>query len=149
LYREAERVGELTITAAPGEDLDELLRLLAEVPNLSGIGVDPIGLEELVTRLQERGVEAVGIPQGFRLSPHLEAAERAYYAGKIRHADHPLLAWCVRNMRLKDRGGAKAVVKPSGESMGPDKIDLGICLVMAMATVSAAPPAWNVDAVIG
>jgi hypothetical protein len=33
--------------------------------------------------------------------------------------------------------------------MGPDKIDLGICLVMAMATISAAPPAWNVDAVIG
>lgn len=149
LYLEAEQAGELTLTDAPGEDLDGMLDLLQSIPGLRAVGVDPYGLESLVTELSTAGVSAVGISQGFKISPHLEAAEREYFSGNVRHPNHPLLRWCVANMRLKDRGGAKAITKPAGEQQGAEKIDLAVALVMSFAVRTSAPVPFDTAAMVG
>ena len=44
-----------------------------------------------------------------------------------------MLRWNVANARVEERHGARMITKPSVASVGPEKIDGVIALVMAVA----------------
>jgi phage terminase large subunit-like protein len=149
LYDQAVQMGELTVTNSPGEDVAAMVRVIQNLPALKGIGLDPHGIQELLAALQERGHEPVGVPQGYRLSSHAEAAERAFFSDLVTVPDYPLMRWCIGNLRQRDTGtGAKSFTKPSGTADGPEKIDIGIAMFMAWAMLSVAPPVFDPRAMI-
>jgi len=135
------QAGDLTITDRPGADLGAVEGLIESLGDkVAAVAVDPYGLAEMTKRLEARGLKVLGIHQGWKMSPHVYAAERVIQERRIRHHGGPLLRFNIENARLEERGNAVSLVKPSGASVGSRKIDGAIALVMAIAVQVEAPP---------
>jgi phage terminase large subunit-like protein len=98
-----------------------------------------------VDDLERKGIKVTGIPQGWKLSPHIDYTERLLYAGRITHNGGPMLRWNMGNARAEDRHGARSITKPSGASVGPQKVDGCLCLIMACALATEHKPSVYED----
>ena len=138
-YAEFEAASELTVFDEPDADIAAITGRILEL-DPTGTAVDPYGLRTLVETLERRGHTVTGIPQGWKLSPHIDYCERLVYAGRIIHHGGPMLRWNIGNARAEDRHGARSITKPSGASVGPEKIDGCLCLIMACALATDHRP---------
>lgn len=139
-----ERIGELSFVAQPGPEVEEFADLVAQVNDaglLAQVGLDPMGIGEIVDALVERGIEAeriVGIPQGWRLSGAIKTTERKLANGTLRHGGQAIMAWNVSNAKAEPKGNAVAIDKAAA---GSAKIDLLVALFNAVALMSKDPQA--------
>lgn len=134
---------ELTFVDEPGPEVDEFADLVARIDEaglLAAVGLDPMGVGEIVDALAERGIEGsarvVGIPQGWRLSGAIKTAERKLANRTLRHGAQPIMAWNVGNAKAEARGNAIAIDKAAA---GSAKIDLVTALFNAIALMSKNP----------
>lgn len=142
--RDFEAAGDLTIVKRPGEDVKELADMVCEVkaagllPEKHAIGADPAGIGDVIDELttEERGIEPeqiVAISQGWKLNGAIKTAERKLAGGEIVHAGQPLMAWCVGNGRIEDKGNAIVITKAASGKAKIDPLLAGINAVSLMA----------------
>lgn len=138
-----EKAGELTIVDEPGPEIDEIADLVARIDELgllAQVGLDPMGVGEIVDALADKGIEGasrvVGVPQGWRLSGAIKTIERKLANGTFRHSGQPLMAWSVGNAKVEPRGNAVAIDKAAA---GSAKIDPVVAMLCAAALMSRNP----------
>lgn len=142
--RDFESDGDLTIVERLGQDVEEFADLVARVDAagvLFKVGLDPIGVGEIIDALDVRGIgedRRVGISQGWKLAGSIKDAERAVAAGRLRHAGQPMMAWAIGNAKTEPRGNAVMITK---QVSGSAKIDPLIALFNAVALMSMNPEA--------
>ena len=117
--------GELTIYKRAGEDLVEIVELIADVLQrglLAAVAVDPAGLGETVEALDEIGVTVenkllVGAPQGYGMMNAIKTAERKTQNKTLLHAPSSLMDWCVGNVKIEPMATAIRATKQNAGEM--------------------------------
>lgn len=143
-YRDFERDGDLTIVDEIGQDVKQVgdLVMRCEAAGLlDRIGVDPVGIGEVVDELQGRGIDhdrIVGIPQGWRMSGAIKTMERKVAEKAIIHGGQAMMQWCVGNARVEPRGNAILITK---QASGTGKIDPLMASFNAVALMAMNPEA--------
>ncbi|MEY4402909.1 MAG: hypothetical protein RIR91_944 [Verrucomicrobiota bacterium] len=110
--------------------------ILADVERFQPLEVayDTWNASDLGNRLTAAGVPLVQFIQGAKsYQPGMQALERAYIGGKLRHGDNPVLTWNAAN--LVPRLDVNMNMAPD-KKRSADKIDGMVCLLMAFARAS-------------
>jgi len=152
-----QREGDLTIVAQPGDDVMAVADLICYVrdsgllPDEKGIGVDAAGIGDVVDELitEARGIDMkqiIAISQGYRLNGAIKTTERKVAGRELLHGGRPMMAWCVGNARVEDKGNAILITK---QASGKAKIDplmsaFSAVSLMALNPVGAAAPEIHV-----
>lgn len=145
--RDFEADGDLVICKDPTEDLVQVGEICADIqargllPDQDGIGLDPRGVAALIDELLAQDVAEetlASIPQGSRLSSAIWGLERKLEDGTFRHADQPMMNWCVSNARTEQRGNAVMITKAIS---GKGKIDPLIAILNAVDLMGRNPAA--------
>jgi phage terminase large subunit-like protein len=142
-----EKEGDLTIVDQPGDDVIEVADIVCRVrdsglmPEEKGIGVDAAGIGDIVDELtaEHRGIQMeqiVAISQGYRLNGAIKTTERKVAGGELLHAGQPLMAWCVSNAKVEDKGNAILITK---QASGKAKIDPLMSAFNAVSLMSLNP----------
>ena len=143
--RDFEGDGDLVIFDDLGEDIEGVCDVVDQVeasgllPVKHGIGLDPVGIGQIVDEMASRGIggeRIVGIPQGWKLSGAIKTTERKLADGTFRHGGARLLAWAVGNARVEPRGNAIVITK---QTAGAAKIDPLMATFNAVALMSMNP----------
>lgn len=148
LLKDFEAQGDLTIVERPGEDVVAVADIVCRIrdagllPDENAIGVDAAGISAIYELLvKEREIEdrqIVAISQGWRLNGAIKTAERKVAGRELEHGNQPLMAWCVGNARIEDKGNAIAVTK---QASGKAKIDPLMALFDAVELMARNPAA--------
>ncbi len=98
---------------------------------IEGIDWTPPGPDEIVRKPMPDGLRLIPHGQGFKdMNPAIERLEDLLVEQKVRHGNHPVLTYCVSNIRIaKDPAGNRKFDKL--RSTG--RIDGGQALAMAVA----------------
>jgi phage terminase large subunit-like protein len=145
-----EAAGDLALVETMGDDVEQLADVVEQVhasgklPTHSGIGLDPMGVGQIIDAMRERGIQndpdqkplIIAISQGWKLSGAIKTTERALADGTLRHAAQPLMAWCVGNAKVEPRGNAITITK---QTAGAGKIDALMATFTAVACMSMKP----------
>jgi phage terminase large subunit-like protein len=135
-----EAAGDITIVDQIGDDIQELVSIIERIdragllPNENAVGVDPVGIGQVLDELAVRGINndakkrIVGIAQGWQLGRAIKTLERHLADGSFVHGAQPLMAWCVGNAKVEPRANGILITKMAS---GTAKIDA------LMATFSA------------
>lgn len=95
------------------------------------IAYDTWNASDIGNRLMAEGLPLVQFIQGAKsYQPGMQALERAYIGGKLRHGGDPVLSWNAAN--LVPRRDANMNMAPD-KKRSADKIDGMVCLLMAFA----------------
>jgi phage terminase large subunit-like protein len=149
-YRDFEKDGDLIIVDEIGQDVQQvgdIVMKCEEAGLLDRIGVDPVGIGDVVDEVQGREIEhdrVVGISQGWRLSGAIKTLERKVAEKSVIHAGQPLMTWCVGNARVEPRGNAILITK---QASGAGKIDPLMAAFNAVALMAMNPEAKRVKSV--
>ncbi len=141
-YRDFQGDGDLVIVEEIGEDIKQVGDIVMRCEQsslLDRIGVDPVGIGEIIDELQGRGMNhdrIVGIPQGWRLSGAIKTMERCVAEKSIIHSGSRLMEWCVGNARVEPRGNAIIITK---QASGTGKIDPLMASFNAVALMAMNP----------
>ncbi len=110
---------------------------LAEDYVIREVGYDPFTATQFSLGIQDDGLTAVPVRQGFlTLSEPTKAFERLLLGGKLRHGGHPVLRWAVGNVSVRTDPAGN--IKPDKER-SPERIDPFAAAVNAMARVIVQP----------
>lgn len=148
--RDFQNCGDLSIVDDVGQDADELADIVEQVfeagllPLENAIGVDPIGVGQIIDELVKRGLtekQIIGVTQGFKMSGHIKTTERALAGGMLLHADQPIMDWAVSNARVEPKGNAFVITK---QASGTAKIDPLMAAFDAVALMEKNPGAGSV-----
>lgn len=143
-FEDFAREGDLRIVKRIGDDVTELCDIVEEIFEtglLDKIGVDPVGIGAIFDELVARGIpedKIVGISQGWKLGGAIKTTERRLAEGKLRHAEQPMMAWCVSNCRVEPRANSILITK---QASGSAKIDPVMALFNAVSLMALNPPA--------
>jgi len=149
-YRDFEKAGDLVIVDKIGQDIKQLGAIVLKCEEsglLDRIGVDPIGIGDIVNEIESLDLpkinpnskehdRIVSIPQGWRLSGAVKTAERRVAEGTLIHGGQPLMTWCVGNARAEMRGNNIYVTK---QASGTGKIDPVMAMFNATALMALSP----------
>jgi phage terminase large subunit-like protein len=152
-----QRQGDLTIVARPGADVMAVADLVCQVrdsgllPDEKGIAVDASGIGAIVDELitEDRGIDfkqIVAISQGYKLNGAIKDTERKVAGRELLHAGRPMMAWCVGNARIEDKGNAILITKQASGKAKIDPLMAAFCAVslMALNPAGAAAPEIHV-----
>lgn len=139
--------GDLVLVDRIGEDVDGVVSVAMQIEEsgkLAQIGVDPIGISDIESALNDAGITVdaegkdriIGIPQGFKLSGTIKTVERRLAEGMFLHCGQDMMAWTVANAKAEARGNATIVTK---QAAGACKIDCLVALFNAAALMALAP----------
>lgn len=124
------------ITLCPGEMVDysmieETVLWCASVFKLDTLGVDPYLSRTVSSRLMERGVTVVEIPQDMKnMSPAMKELERMLRAHEMLHEHNTAARFCFGNVRCAVDGNEN--IKPmKNRSIG--RIDMTVAWIIAVA----------------
>lgn len=143
-YRDFERDGDLVIVSDIGQDVENVGDIITKCDEsglLDRIGVDPVGIGDVVDEAQSRRIafeRVVGIPQGWRLSGAIKTTERRIAERTLLHGGQPIMSWCVGNARVEPRGNAILITK---QASGTAKIDPLMATFNAVALMAMNPEA--------
>jgi phage terminase large subunit-like protein len=130
--RDLQAAGDVTIVERLGDDIDELVDIVATIdragllPDENAIGVDPVGIGQVLDALSVRGINnvdkkrIVGVSQGWQLGRAIKTLERHLADGSFVHGAQPLMAWCVGNAKVEQRANSILITK---QASGTAKID--------------------------
>lgn len=133
------RDGDLVLVENVGDDVQAVADIVEQCEAsglLDKIGVDPIGIGQVLDELAEREIDPariIGISQGYRLGGSIKTVERKLAEGALRHAGQPLMAWCVANARVEVRANSILITKSAS---GSGKIDPLVSLLNAVELMS-------------
>lgn len=138
-----EKTGDLVIV----DDLEDAFRELADIAAdvaerglLDKVGIDPMGVGQIVDALAERGIEGaqrvVGVAQGYQLNGAIKTAETKVASRSLVHGGQALMAWCVGNAKIELKGNAVVVTKAVS---GVGKIDPLMAAFNAVQLMSRNP----------
>lgn len=137
--------GDLTIVEHLGEDIGEIVSLVLQIERagiLGQVGLDPVGVGAVVDALAEVGIEGddrvVGVSQGYRMMGAIKTAERKLADGTLAHGGQALMAWCVGNARVEQKGNAIVITK---QASGTAKIDPLMAFFDAVSLMAQNPEA--------
>lgn len=146
-WQDFKKSGDLVIVENIGEDVSEVVSDILQVHEsgkLYRVGVDPVGIADIVKALNEAGVETdskgddivVGVKQGWALTGVIKTVERRLAEGKFQHCGSPLMAYAVGNAKVEQKGNAILITK---QASGVAKIDPLIALFNCASLLSTAP----------
>ncbi len=131
------------LIATPGDVIDyEFIRAevlaLSKRFGLQELAFDPWGATQLATQLMGDGLRLVETRQGYKtLSEPSKDLEARIVGKKVRHANNPVLRWCVSNAVVtRDPAGN---IKPDKEK-AVERIDGVVATVMALSRCIAGGP---------
>ncbi|RKQ70133.1 terminase large subunit [Oceanibaculum indicum] len=139
------KVGDLVLCDQVGVDIAELVDLVMMIddhgmfPEKNAVGVDPMGIGQIVDALADRGFDSgriVGIPQGWRLNGAIKTTERKLADGTFWHAGQEIMTWCVGNAKVVPVGNAVTITK---QASGTAKIDQLMASLNAAALMQMNP----------
>lgn len=147
--RDFQADGTLTIYDHPGDDVDELVEYVLQVeragklPEKHAIGVDVVGISEIVDALEQAGISqdgerVVGVTQGWKLANTIKTTARRLAAKGLWHDGSGLMTWCVGNAKVEPRGNAILITK---QISGAGKIDPLMATFNAVALMAKNPEA--------
>ena len=139
--------GTLSIYDTPGDDVEELVAIIqtiedsGKLPEKGAIGVDVIGITEIVDGLEQAGLlqngdRVVGIGQGWKLANTIKTTARRLAAGTLWHSGTGLMAWSVGHAVVEPRGNAILITKAAS---GAGKIDPLMATFNAVALMQKNP----------
>jgi phage terminase large subunit-like protein len=142
--RDFQAAGDLVIVDDFGDDIDELVSIVREglLPDENAIGVDPIGIGQVLDALAQRGIDntekkrIVGVGQGWQLGRAIKTLERCLATGSFVHGAQPLMAWCVGNAKIEQRANGILITK---QASGMAKIDPLMATLNATDLMSLDP----------
>ena len=144
-YLDFAKEGFLTVVENIGDDVKEFADIVMQCENvglLDRIGVDPVGIGEIVDELvDKRGIDhdrIVGISQGWRLNGAIKTLERKVAEKSITHDGSEMMTWCVGNARVEPAGNAIRITK---QISGTGKIDPLMAAFNAVALMAMNPEA--------
>jgi phage terminase large subunit-like protein len=138
----------MTIVDQLGDDIEELVSIVERVdragllPDENAIGVDPIGIGQVLDALATRRIDnsnkkrIVGIAQGWQLGRAIKTLERHLASGSFVHGAQPLMAWCVGNAKVEQRANGILITK---QASGTAKIDALMATFNATDLMSLDP----------
>jgi phage terminase large subunit-like protein len=150
-----EREGTLTLVEnGSGDDITEICDIIEDIkgrsllPKEDAIGVDPSGISEVIDELERRGFKTAdengkgavtGVRQGaLTINSTSKTSERRLAAKNILHGGSDLMAWCVGNAKVVQRGNAVSIEK---QASGTAKIDPLMALFNAVSLMDMNPSA--------
>lgn len=130
------------LTTTPGSTIDyafvaRQLGELTERYNIQAIAFDRWRFEDLRRELDAAGVDItlVECSQGFRdMDPAIEALEDALLAKQLGHGNHPVLTWCVNNVRVEKNA---TNLRMFSKRKATGRIDGAVALAMACGVASS------------
>jgi phage terminase large subunit-like protein len=146
--RDFEKAGDMAIVNMVGDDIEELVSIIERIdragllPDENAIGVDPIGIGQVLDALATRGIHnsdkkrIVGIAQGWQLGRAIKTLERHLADGSFVHGAQPLMAWCVGNAKVEPRANGILITK---QASGTAKIDALMATFNATDLMSLDP----------
>jgi phage terminase large subunit-like protein len=146
--RDFEKAGDMSIVNMVGDDIEELVSIIERIdragllPDENAIGVDPIGIGQVLDALATRGIHnsdkkrIVGIAQGWQLGRAIKTLERHLADGSFVHGAQPLMAWCVGNAKVEPRANGILITK---QASGTAKIDALMATFNATDLMSLDP----------
>jgi phage terminase large subunit-like protein len=141
-FRDFQRDGDLVIVDNMGEDVEQVADLVRQAEKagvLDNIGVDPAGIGSIVDAITDTGIaheRIIGIPQGWKLTGAIKTTERRLAEGAMKHTGSRLMAWCVGNAKVEQKGNALVITK---QSAGYAKIDPLMATFNAVALMAMNP----------
>lgn len=142
--------GDLTIVALPGQDVDGVADIVCQLasanmlPVVHAVGVDAAGIGAIFNELTTRGIKTdqiIAIRQGYTLNGPIKDTERKLAGGEIIHAGSAMMAWCVGNARIEDKGNAILITKQVSGKSKIDPLMSGFNAISLMSLSPAAPGA--------
>jgi phage terminase large subunit-like protein len=142
--------GELTIVERPDQDVEEVADLVEQIdasgllPDENAIGVDPVGIAQIVDEIKARelagedGKRIIGISQGWKLSGAIKTCERGLSDGTIVHAPQRSMNWAIGNCMVEPRGNAITITKQAAGSMKIDPV-MGMFNGIALMSLNPQP----------
>jgi phage terminase large subunit-like protein len=138
----------MAIVNMVGDDIEELVSIIERIdragllPDENAIGVDPIGIGQVLDALATRGIHnngkkrIVGIAQGWQLGRAIKTLERHLADGSFVHGAQPLMAWSVGNAKVEPRANGILITK---QASGTAKIDALMATFNATDLMSLDP----------
>lgn len=118
------------------------VRDLGLFPKESGIGIDGAGkaanlaIDALEAKNFDASKHLQAISQGYKLNNIAATVSVKLKAGSFLHSNQPIMAWCVENTKMYQRGNAEY---PSKEESGAGKIDGTMSMLDAAELMSFHP----------
>lgn len=147
--RDFEKDGDLVICQSPLQDVLEMadicekLKKSGKLPEKTGIGLDPMCIVALLEELARRGMTPdaeggplVSVRQGIYLSPAYWGLERKLKDGTFWHQGSRMMAWCVGNAKVEQKGNAILISK---QASGKAKIDPLVAVANSVMLMARSP----------
>jgi phage terminase large subunit-like protein len=136
--------GDLTIVKRIGDDVTAVIETIMRCEAaglLERVGVDSYKIKDVFDGLVQAGIDQariVAIRQGWPIVGAIGTTERRLAAGTFHHGRAPMMAYCVGNAKIEQKGNNITITK---QSAGVAKIDPLIALFNAVELMALNPEA--------
>ena len=138
IYAGAIERGTLLLTDGPITDyhqIEHYVRDLASNSNFKAVAYDPYNAAQLVTNLDDAGVNMLEVRQSIgHLSPAAKETAALIQTGKIKHLNDPFISWQLENCTVYTDLNENIKIRKGEDAT--QKIDAIIALIMAVSLAS-------------